>query len=319
MRIAIAGSGNLGASLWRGLEDSRHEIVALVCDGRQTRGIRRWINPAVARLLGGRESVTRLARRAGVPLVWIDKMTPEELAPLAAIAPDLLLVGGFAIILKPPILQIPRIGCINMHSSLLPEHRGPNPFHAAIRAGDTETGVTFHVVDEGIDTGPILDQTPFPITPEDTLFTVYRRACQIGEERVAAVIDAIEANGLQGAPQAPGAGSYDKKPTVDDAWIDWNDTAEQIDRMCRALCQNPMPRFLHQGRIVSVARATFDPMPVDAAPGTVLKNYPTATIATGLGTVTLNVAFCTTPVPWIWPAPWSRPAIGDCLSGERRP
>ena len=110
--------------------------------------------------------------------------------------------GGFSVILKAPILRIPKIGCINMHSSLLPRHRGANPFCGAILAGDEETGITFHVIDEGIDTGPIVHQVAFNLGPRDTAYEVYLRACGLAQDHVAAALDFVANYGLEGLPQA---------------------------------------------------------------------------------------------------------------------
>lgn len=316
MRIAVAGSGRLGTSVLAPLLESDHEIVALVGDGRRTRGFRRRLDPFVAGLFAGQHNFLGLGIRRGIPMVWIDKMTPEELAPLAKTQPDILLVSGFAIILKPPILELPRIGCVNMHSSLLPRHRGPNPFHAVLRANEEESGVSFHVMETGIDTGDILDQTPFPIEPEDAMYDAYNRACETAAERVVEVMDRIAAEGLVGTPQDPALASYDPKPTEDDSWIDWNDSAEAIDRLVRSMAPSPMPRFLFDGKTITVARTDFDPTPVEEAPGTVLKNRPVLKVATGLGTIVLRVAFVRRPLPWIFPAPWARPAVGDILGGR---
>lgn len=319
MRIAIAGTGNLGIALWNGLDRTGHEVVALIGDGRQTKAPwKRALVPQFTCFFGGNNSITGRAKRRGVPIYWIDRMTPAELAPIEAIQPDLLLVGGFSVILKAPILRIPRVGCINMHSSLLPRHRGANPFCGAILANEKETGITFHVIDEGIDTGPIVHQVAFDLAPRDTAYEVYLRACKLAEEHVAAAIDFVEKHGLEGLPQDPAMACYDKKPTVNDAWINWERPAEEIDRLVRAMAPNPMPRFMHQGRVVSVARTTPNPEPVDAPPGTVLRNSAPAVVATGLGTLTINVAFASAPIPWIWPAPWAAPKLNERLPKEFR-
>jgi methionyl-tRNA formyltransferase len=311
MRIVIAGTGRLGASLLRALLSSSHEVVAIVQDGRKTVGAQRWVNPA--RFLGGRHSLAGVAARRGLPTIWIDQMTEEELAPLRRLAPDVLLVGGFGIILKRPLLDLPRVGCVNTHSSLLPRHRGPNPFCAVILAGEKESGVTFHVMEEGIDTGDILDQTTFPVDEDATAYDVYTDACDIAGERVVAVMNRIAREGLHGTRQDPALATYDKKPTLADAWIDWTRLAVEIDRMVRAMSPTPMPRFMHGNTVVYVARTRVDPRPVEAAPGTVLLNRTMPIIATGCGKIRLHVAFARRPFPWLWPAPWTRLAEGERL------
>jgi len=316
MRIAIAGTGHLSAGMFRALAQTDHEIVAVVQDGRQYKGLKGNFAAAFGRIFGGKNNIAALARNRSIPVVWIDKMDEAELAPLKALDIDLLLVGGFAIILKPSLLEVPKLGCVNMHSSLLPRHRGPNPFCAAILAGDAESGITFHVMEPGIDTGPILAQYAFPLEPRDSMFEVYRRACSLAEEKVTELIEEIAVNGLQGTPQNHDEANYARKPTVDDSWIDWRNSAEEIDRKVRAYGPTTMPRFRWRGRVVTVARTEFDSTPVDAAPGTVLRPWPVARVATGEGTLILRVAFCRRPVPWVWPAPWSKPLPLEQLEVE---
>lgn len=315
MRIVVAGSGHLGSSVLAPLLESSHEVVGIVQNGRELRGWRRVCSTAMLSRLGGGNSMLRWAARRHLPVIWIDKMTGDELLPLRALEPDILLVSGFSIILKAPLLRLPRVGCVNMHSSLLPRHRGPNPFAAAILAGDTQTGITFHVMDEGIDTGDILEQAAFDIGENSTMVSVYRQACELASERVVPLMDRIERDGLRGTPQDPAQASYDKKPKVEDAQIDWAAPAEHIERRVRALSPATMPWFMYKGRKISIARADYDNAPVEAAPGTVLEARPPARIATGAGTVRLRIAYIRVPFPWLWPAPWSRPKKGERLGG----
>lgn len=314
MRIAVAGSGRLGTSVLLPLLDSDHEVVAVVQDGRQRKGIKRLLGRIFAPFAMTQHSMLKIARANRVPVIYIDKMSEAELAPLVAVSPDILLVSGFAIILKPPILELPRIGCVNMHSSLLPKHRGPNPFTAVILAGETETGVSFHVMEPGIDTGDILDQTRYEVQATDAMVDVYQRACVIASERVVPLMDRIEAEGLTGTPQDSALASYDKKVLPDDTWVDWTQPAEDIERMVRALSPSTMPRFRHHGKTIYIARAQYSDAPVEQPPGTVLKNRGTVTVATGRGSITLQVSFAKRPVPWIWPSPWLRPDIGERLT-----
>lgn len=313
LRIAIAGGGRLGVNLLGPLLESRHEVVAVVQDGRRVRGLNRILQPWMSRLVHDPHSVPGRAKRLGLPIIWIDKMTDEELAPLRKLDIDLLLVGGFGIILKKPILELPRIGCVNCHSSLLPRHRGPNPFATVLLSDDEETGVTFHIMEPGIDTGPIIDQTAFPISKTHTMFTIYRQCCELAGTRVVEVMNRIEDEGLHGTPQDPAKATYDKKPTAADAWIDWTLPAWRIDRKVRGLAPSPAPRFRFQDRTIFLLRAHADPKPVDAKPGTVLSNRGAVKVATGEGSITLQAAFTGLPVPWVWPSPWCRPETGDIL------
>ena len=209
--------------------------------------------------MGGNRDRRSIARRHGIPLFFIDKMTEDELAPLRALDPDLILVGGFAIILKKPILDLPKLGCVNTHSSLLPKHRGPNPFAAVLLAGDTETGVTFHVMDEAIDTGDIVAQFPIPVEDNWYALDLHRATSELAGEHVVEVLDKIEAEGLHGTPQDPALATYDKKLTTEQTAIDWAQPAADIVRLIRAGYPMTMARFRYGDRVIFAHFADVDP------------------------------------------------------------
>lgn len=313
MRIAVAGTGHLGAALLHPLLASRHAVVAVLQNGRNVRGIRRVTDPLLCSVLTPSVTVTGTARRNGIPILWIDKLDDAGLAPLRKLEPDLIVVGGFAIIFKKSLLDLPRLGCLNAHSSLLPHHRGPNPFSAAILAGDAESGVTFHRMDEGIDTGPIAAQFAIPIAPDENAGTLYRKCCALTGAHVLEVIDEIEENGFQTTPQDPNEGGYDNKLTPEDLRIDWSDSAVAIERKIRACSPFELARFLFRGRIVYVSRSRIIERTTTKAPGTVLDTGLGVRVATGDGVIDLQVGMTRSPVPWIWPSPFSRPKPGDVL------
>lgn len=313
MRIAIAGSGTLGRCLLEPLLGSRHEVVALVQNGRTTKGLSRLLGPPLAKTFLPRYSMLGMARSHNVPLVYIDKMTYEELAPLRALEPDLLIVGGYSIILKEPLLTLPRLGCLNTHSSLLPKHRGPNPFTAVILADDAETGVTFHKMDPGIDTGDIVEQVRMPVPKNSTGGSLYRETSRLAGEHILEVVDRIEAKGLVGTRQNPAEATYDKKLDPREAIIRWERPAVEIDRLVRACTPFSIVRMLFRGHTVFVYKTTFDEKPVDAAPGTVLENVPRVKVATGKGSVVLKTTLCLWPLPIPWPSYMSRPRVGEVL------
>lgn len=313
MRIAIVGSGTLSVKMLLPLLKSKHEVVAVILDGRQTRGYRRWLDPMLARWFRGEYSLGGQARKQKIPCYYIDTMSEEEVAPLKKLGLDLIVVGGFSIILKKSLLEIPRLGCVNTHSSLLPRHRGPNPFSAAILAGDTETGVTFHWMDEDIDTGDIITQHVMPLNGESTMLGLYRDACELAGQKVEGMVNSIEVGDALRLPQARLTASYEKRMKIADSWIDWSAPAESIERMVRGMSPQPYVRFRWRKHLILVHRVTFDPAPVDARPGTVVAIQPLVKIATGLGTISLRVAFRQKPVPWIWPAFGSRPEVGEVL------
>lgn len=307
MRIALASNGRMGLGLLRALRRSRHPVVALVRDGRRLNGPLRWVDHA-AGVLSGPWAVEGRAFAAGIPSVWLRDQTEAEAARLARFRPDLLLVGNFGLILRGPVLAVPRVGSVNAHWSLLPHHRGPNPSTSVLLAGEQETGLTFHVVTERIDAGDILDQTAFRIGSTDTATTLYNRACEAAERRVVELVDRIEQHGLVGTPQDLTAGSYFKRVTPERACLDFTRDAEHLDRMVRALVE-PMPRFVSRGREVYVSRAHHVPG-IRAEPGTLVRSRPDLVIACGTGGLAIGAAWTRWP-PGPWPAPLSRLRVGE--------
>jgi len=314
MRIALAGSGRLGVGILRALSGTRHEIVAIVQDGRTTTRFWRFVIPVMGRIFGGQNSITGAARRKKIPIVWLDKMDEKELGALRVLDIDILLVGGFSIILKQPILDVPKVACVNTHSSLLPRHRGPNPFYAAIVSGDKESGVTFHLMDTGIDTGAVLFQKSFALKERETMVSLYVRSCDLAAEEIAGVLDGIEKEGVQATPQDEYRANYMKNPTMHDSWMYWSESAEALDRKVRAMSPRIMPRFKWRGRQILVAKSRWEKAKEGAAhePGTVLGLRPMR-VATADGVFVIEGAFTIRPVYWLWPNPWQKVGVGDIL------
>ena len=316
MRIALAANGRMGLGLLRALQGSRHHVVALVRDGRPLSGMLRPVSGLVrwadhmGGVAGGPWTVEGRAWSAGVPTVWLREQGPAEAEALRRLEPDLLLVGNFGIILRQSILDVPGVGTVNTHWSLLPRHRGPSPSTSVLLAGESETGVSFHVVDTRIDAGAVLDQVAFPIGPDDTATSLYNRACDEAERRVVDLVDRIEEEGLVGEPQDLGAGSYWKKITVERARLDFTREAAELDRKVRALT-SPLPWFLVGRRriYVSAARAVAG---VDAPPGTIVSLRPQPVIACGQGGLAIAAGWTLVP-PMPWPPPLGGPRVGDVV------
>jgi methionyl-tRNA formyltransferase len=313
LRILIAGTGRLAVSLMEPLLASRHQVIGLLQNARPTSKFRRAILPWEARLTHSADSPARLATGNRIPILWLDTMDESELAPIRAAQPDLLITCGFSIILKRPLLDLPRIGCANVHSSLLPRHRGPNPFCQVILEAEKESGVTFHVTEEAIDSGDILDQTPFFLARDETALTVYYKACSLLAERALPVIDAIAEKGMLGIPQDRALAQYEGNIREEDARIDWSQDAKEIERSVRAHTLGLYARFLSGGTLVRVAVSAYDDAAADEVPGTVLQIQPSVRVATGKGTLTILSAYTASPIAWPWPSLWARVKVGDIL------
>jgi methionyl-tRNA formyltransferase len=164
---------------------------------------------------------------------------PEALELVTTLAPDLIVVAAFGQILPPPILQLPPFGCLNVHASLLPRHRGAAPITAAILAGDGETGVTIMLMDEGLDTGPMLAKRSLPIGAEDTAGTLFEKLGQLGADLLLQTLPRWLAGEITPQPQDPAEATVTHVLSKADGLIDWAQPAQQVERAVRAY--NPWP------------------------------------------------------------------------------
>ncbi len=164
---------------------------------------------------------------------------PETLERLKALTPDVMVVTAYGLILPQQVLALPRLGCINIHASLLPRWRGAAPIQRALLAGDKETGITIMLMNEGLDTGPILLQRRVKITADDTAQTLHDKLAQLGGECIVSALRKLEQGELIAQPQPEAGASYAAKIDKAEAAIDWQQEAAQIERAVRAF--NPLP------------------------------------------------------------------------------
>lgn len=184
--------------------------------------------------------VKELAVRTGLPVLQPAKArAPEFLESLRALNSDLIAVAAFGQILPQSLLDLPRFGCINVHTSLLPKYRGAAPIQAAILNGDTETGVTIMRMDEGLDTGPIVIQERVPILPEDSADTLHSRLATLGAELLVRTIPDLLTGKIQLHLQPTEGVSYAPKIKKQDGQIDWTLPAYAIWNRVRALVPWP--------------------------------------------------------------------------------
>jgi methionyl-tRNA formyltransferase len=165
--------------------------------------------------------------------------TPETLELLRDLALDALVVVAYGLILPPAALACPKLGCINIHASLLPRWRGAAPIQRALLAGDTKTGVTIMRMDAGLDTGPMLARREIDVGEHDTAKTVHDRLASLGAELIGNTLDAMNQGRLHEVPQASDGVTYAEKIHKSEAPIDWQQDASQLSRRVRAF--NPWP------------------------------------------------------------------------------
>jgi methionyl-tRNA formyltransferase len=207
-----------------------------------------------------RSPVQRLAEARGLLV-----RTPANLrdaaaaAEFAALGADVGVVAAYGLILPPAMLGAPRLGCLNVHASLLPRWRGAAPVQRALVAGDGETGITIMQMTEGLDEGPILMQEALPIGPRDTAASLTRALAAVGARLVVAALAAAAAGRLVPRPQPEDGVSYAKKLSRDEARLDWRLPAVELERRVRAFDPWPGASFEHRGeriRVLAAAVAT---------------------------------------------------------------
>jgi methionyl-tRNA formyltransferase len=164
---------------------------------------------------------------------------PEEQAAFAALNLDAAVVVAYGLILPQPILDAPRLGCLNLHASILPRWRGAAPIQRAIMAGDTETGVDAMLMEAGLDTGPVLASVRTPITREDTAGTLHDRLAVLAAQLAPRALTGLADGSLQPVPQAEAGMTYAAKITAEDQRIDWTRLAAEIDCQIRGLAPAP--------------------------------------------------------------------------------
>ena len=173
----------------------------------------------------------------------LDGKYPEDAAlarqAIAAARADVMVVAAYGLILPNWVLQAPRLGCLNIHASLLPRWRGAAPIHRAIEAGDAQTGVTIMQMDEGLDTGDMLLAEPLPIAASDTTATLHDKLAALGGRLIVEALEIAACGGLRPSPQPAEGVSYAHKVEKAEARIDWTQPAERIARRIRAF--NPFP------------------------------------------------------------------------------
>lgn len=229
-------------------------------------------------------AVAAEARRLKLPVHRPDGwQRTKEQAALTALRPDILVVVAYGHILPKEVLNLPRLGAVNVHASLLPKHRGPSPVPAAILEGETETGVTIMKLDEGIDTGPMLAQEREPIVPDDTTATLSARLAERGARLLVSTLERYLRGALFPTPQDHAAATKCRLLTKEDGRIDWTKSAAQIERMVRAFTPWPHAYTQWNGGQLTIHRAGVEASPPSQPPGTVLPLADSFGVVTGNG------------------------------------
>jgi methionyl-tRNA formyltransferase len=262
LRVAFAGTPDFSVPALAALLRSPHEIVGVLTQPDRPKGRGQHLAAS---------PVKRAAVEAGLPIAQPETLKTEEgRAPLASWQPDVLVVVAYGLILPPAALSLPRLGCVNIHASLLPRWRGAAPIQRAILAGDTETGTTIMLMDAGLDTGPMLAQRSLAIERHDTGGSLHDRLAIEGANLLIEALAGLERGTLQPQPQPKDGVTYAAKLEKSEARIDWTTPALAIERRVRAFNPWPVAETRYDGEQLRILRATAVPGEAGPRPGTVL-------------------------------------------------
>ncbi len=281
MRILFMGTGAFAVPSLKALLSSRHEVIGVVTqpDRPAGRGRQLRVSP-----------VKEVALEAGLPIYQPEKVRSEDFVEqVRRIAPDAIVVASFGQIIPKAILDIPRLGDINVHSSLLPKYRGAAPIHYALFNGDAVTGVTTMLMDPGLDTGPILLQCEVEILPEDDEGSLESRLAEVGAELLLETLDGIEQGTITPKPQDNSQATLAPSVKREECEIRWTDAAFAVCGRVRGCSPRPGAYTMWQGAPLKVWWCTpFETGP-SGEPGEVLDvNAQGIVVQTGTGPVLIT-------------------------------
>jgi methionyl-tRNA formyltransferase len=274
VRVVFAGTPEFAAAALAALKAAGHELVGVLTQPDRPAGRGLALQPS---------AVKSLALQMGVPVFQpqglrldgrfaADAHQAQE--ALKAAQADVMVVAAYGLILPPWVLEMPRLGCLNIHASLLPRWRGAAPIHRAIEAGDASTGITIMQMDAGLDTGDMLIQAEEPVRSDDTTASLHDRLAALGGQLIVQALFQAEQGTLRAVPQPESGVTYAHKIDKRESRIDWSAPAEVIERRLRAFDPFPGCTFEWEGHTVKLWRAQVHPdvaaaagSPVELAPG----------------------------------------------------
>jgi methionyl-tRNA formyltransferase len=263
MRILFWGTPDFAVPALRALMGEGHDVVGVVTQPDRPAGRGRAVRPSPVKLLADEESL---------PVLQPERARGDDfMSRVRELQPDMSVVVAYGQILKREVLDLPRLGSINVHASLLPELRGAAPINWAIRLGHEHTGVTIMRMAERMDAGPILHQVVEPIGEEETASDLWLRLSEIGAEALIEALALLELDEVTEIEQDESRATYAPRITRDTARVDWHDNAVAIGRHIRAMDAVPGAWTSHRGDDVKLYRPLPEPgYTHDAKPGTVL-------------------------------------------------
>ena len=284
MRIVFAGTPKFAVKSLSVLNQSEHEVVAVYCQPDRPKGRGKVLTACPVKIFAEENNLLVIQ-----PEDFKDKQSQTQLALLN---PDVMVVAAYGQILPKALLEIPKLGCLNIHASLLPRWRGAAPIERAILEGDRETGISIMQMNEGLDTGDILLDKKCMISNRETAQTLHDTLSNIGANAILETLNIFPT--LKARPQQNNNATYAEKVTKDEAQIDWHQSAEQISRVIRAF--NPRPIAYtnamaeqFKNRVLRIIEAEVVNRQTTNSPGEVVKyDKDVCYVATSSGVINLK-------------------------------
>lgn len=281
LRIVFAGTPDFAARHLQALLDHHLQVIAVYSQPDRAAGRGKKITTG---------PVKQIALQHGLPVYQPTSLKSIEAeADLAALAPDIMVVVAYGLLLPKNVLNTPRLGCINVHGSLLPRWRGAAPIQRAIEAGDTQTGVTIMRMEAGLDTGPALLKVHCAITDRDTSASLSDRLAHLGADALLTALQQLATGSATDQPQNDAEATYASKIHKEDARLDWRQDARTLERRVRAFNPVPVAFTTLDNEPVRIWAAVADDEPGGASPGTLLTaSVHGLTVACGTGVLTVT-------------------------------
>ena len=252
MNVVFMGTSAFAVPMLEGLLTSRHDVVAVVTQPDRPRGRGQRI---------GASPVKQVATEQRLPVLQPRRASdPQLLAELKSLAPRIIVVAAYGQLLRPALLTIPPLGCVNVHASLLPKYRGAAPINWALIRGEHMTGVTIIFIDDTLDTGPILLQSEIAIEPSDDAGSLEARLATCGAATLLHALDGMESGALRPVSQDHALATYAPKLRKEDGIIMWNQSADDLTHLIRGVTPWPGALTTHQGKPLRIWRATSMPI-----------------------------------------------------------
>lgn len=290
MRIVYLGSGEIGLPTLHALLAAhavgRHELLAVVTQPDRPAGRGQIVKPG---------PIKAMALETGVPVLQPERLRrPEAVEALRAFLADVFVVFAYGQILSPAVLALPRVACLNLHASLLPRHRGAAPIHAAVLAGDRESGLAVMYMAEGLDTGDVLLERRVKLRARETAGSLHDRLAELAPDALIEALDLLAAGNAPRVPQDNALATYAPKLERQSGLIDWTAPARTVERLVYGM--NPWPGAFTwlpgveggSPRMLKVFKAFAFSRPTDGKPGEVIKTTSFGpVVATGQGRIVL--------------------------------